>query len=56
MYCIALIFGLANLLVVCRPSTFRSEFHWDAQPDDLKDGDGNLSPLFYEGTIATKTS
>eukprot|EP00588_Corethron_pennatum_P012659 CAMPEP_0194265640 /NCGR_PEP_ID=MMETSP0169-20130528/814_1 /TAXON_ID=218684 /ORGANISM="Corethron pennatum, Strain L29A3" /LENGTH=1665 /DNA_ID=CAMNT_0039006149 /DNA_START=543 /DNA_END=5540 /DNA_ORIENTATION=+ len=56
MYCIALVFGLVNLLIVCRPSTFRSEFHWDAQPNDLKDGDGNLSQLFCEGTIATKTS
>lgn len=56
MYAVALIFGLINLLIVCRPSTFRSEFHWDAQPDDLYLEDGSLAPLFCEGTPATPTS
>merc|ERR1719203_1643796 len=52
----ALTFGLINLLVVCRPSTFRSDFHWDAQPDDLYLEDGSLAPLFCEGTPATPNS
>ena len=30
MYIVAVLFTLANLLVSCRPSTFRPEFHWDA--------------------------
>mmetsp|Transcript_99 Transcript_99/g.175 ORF Transcript_99/g.175 Transcript_99/m.175 type:complete len:1042 (+) Transcript_99:354-3479(+) len=56
MYMMALIFGLVNLLVVCRPSTFSSNFNWDAQPDDLYQPDGSLSPLFCEGTPLTKSS
>lgn len=59
MYAVALIFVFANLLVVCRPSTFRSDYHWDAQPDDLYiEGDKSkgLSPLFCEGTPATPNS
>lgn len=55
-YALALVFGLANLLVVCRPSTFRQEFHWDSQPDDLYQPDGTLSPLFCEGTPLFQTS
>ncbi len=50
MYAIALIFGLANLLVVCRPSTFDPNFHWNAQPDDATRG------LFCEGTPLTPGS
>lgn len=50
MYAVALVILLINLLVACRPSTFDSNFHWDAQPDDLTRG------LFCEGTPATKTS
>ena len=56
MYAVALFFGLVNLLIVCRPSTFRSDFHWDAQPDDLYLEDGSLAPLFCEGTPATPSS
>lgn len=59
MYFVALSFGVINLLVTCRPSTFRPEFHWDAQPDDLYiDGDESkgLAPLFCEGTPATPNS
>jgi len=56
MYAVALCFGLINLLIVCRPSTFRPVFHWDAQPDDLYLEDGSLAPLFCEGTPATPTS
>ena len=59
MYAVALLFLFANLLVSCRPSTFRPDFHWDAQPDDLYiDGDESkgLAPLFCEGTPATPTS
>ena len=56
MYAVALTFGLINLLIVCRPSTFRSDFHWDAQPNDLFLDDGSPAPLFCEGTPATKTS
>ncbi len=56
MYAVALTFGLINLLVVCRPSTFRSDFHWDAQPDDLYLADGSPAPLFCEGTPATRSS
>ena len=56
MYIVALIFGLINLLIVCRPSTFRSDFHWDGQPDDLYLEDGSVAPLFCEGTPATPSS
>ncbi len=58
MYAVALTFGLINLLIVCRPSTFRPDFHWDAQPDDLyvNGVDDQISPLFCEGTPATRTS
>ena len=50
MYTMAMIFGLINLLVVCRPSTFDPDFNWDAQPDD------NTRGFFCEGTPATKSS
>eukprot|EP00956_Cyclotella_meneghiniana_P044032 scaffold298669_cov156-Cyclotella_meneghiniana.AAC.1 len=50
MYAVALVILLINLIVVCRPSTFDPNFHWDSQPDDLTRG------LFCEGTPATKTS
>ena len=59
MYVVALILVLINLLVTCRPSTFRPDFHWDAQPDDLYiDGDESqgTAPLFCEGTPAFPTS
>jgi hypothetical protein len=41
---------------VCRPSTFSKDFHWDAQPHDLHLEDGELAPLFCEGTPATQNS
>jgi len=50
MYTMSMLFGLINLLIVCRPSTFDENFHWDGQPDDKTRG------LFCEGTPATKTS
>lgn len=50
MYTMSLIFGLINLLIVCRPSTFDPDFHWDGQPTDKTRG------FFCEGTPATKTS
>ena len=50
MYAIALIAGLINLLVVCRPSTFDPNFTYNSQPDDLDRG------FFCEGTPATPTS
>ena len=56
MYAMSLIFGLMNLLVVCRPSTFDPNFHWNGQPTDLYQPDGTLSPLFCEGTPAFKQS
>ena len=59
MYLVALVFLFANLLVACRPSTFRSKFHYDAQPDDLYiDGvkENGYGPLFCEGTPATPNS
>ena len=56
MYAVALLFGLINLLIVCRPSTFRSDFHWDGQPDDLYLEDGSIAPLFCEGAPATPNS
>jgi hypothetical protein len=56
MYIMALLFGLINLLVVCRPSTFRTNFHWDGQPDDLYLEDGSVAPLFCEGIPATPKS
>lgn len=53
-YAMSLVFGLANLLVVCRPSTFKRDFHWDGQPYDLYQPDGTLSPLFCEGEFCFK--
>jgi len=50
MYIAAIIFGLANLLVVCRPSTFDPNFTYSSRPDDLERG------FFCEGTPATPTS
>ena len=53
MYAIALAIGFMNLIYSCRPSTFRAEFNWDSQPDDLyvdSDPSKGLSPLFCEGT------
>jgi hypothetical protein len=50
MYIIALILGLVNLIVVCRPSTFDPDFHWDSQPND------NARGFFCEGTPATRSS
>jgi len=56
MYALALLFGLINLLVVCRPSTFSKNFHWDGQPNDLYLEDGSVAPYFCEGTPATPNS
>ena len=59
MYLVALLFVFINLFVACRPSTFRSTFHWDSQPDDLfVDGEevNGYSELFCEGTPATPNS
>lgn len=56
MYAAALIFGLINLLIVCRPSTFSPNFHWDAQPNDKYLESGELAPLFCEGTPLTPNS
>jgi len=50
MYAMALLFGLINLVIVCRPSTFSKNFHWDSQPYDLKNDDGTTADLFCEGT------
>ena len=50
MYALALIAGLINLLIVCRPSTFDPNFTYDSKEDDLTRG------FFCEGTPATKTS
>lgn len=50
MYSFAMLFGLVNLLMVCRPATFDPNFHWDGQPDDKSRG------FFCEGTPATKTN
>lgn len=59
MYTVALIFVFVNTLVTCRPSTFRPEFHWNAQPDDLyiegKEENG-VGPFFCEGTPLTPKS
>lgn len=59
MYLVALIFVFINLLVACRPTTFRSTFHWDSQPNDLFiDGkeENGYGSLFCEGTPATPNS
>ena len=62
LYLLALVFAVGNLLVSCRPSTFRSTFHWDSQIDDLysfPDGENRtetLTPLFCEGTPAIRGS
>lgn len=50
MYFIAVVVVFINLLIVCRPSTFSSDFHWGSQPDDLYDEDGEYQDLFCEGT------
>ena len=50
MYAICLVFAFINLLVVCRPSTFDPNFHWNAQPDDRTRG------RFCEGTPVTPNS
>mmetsp|Transcript_28088 Transcript_28088/g.42490 ORF Transcript_28088/g.42490 Transcript_28088/m.42490 type:complete len:325 (-) Transcript_28088:1039-2013(-) len=59
MYFVALVFLLGNLLVSCRPSTFRPQFHWTSQPDDLYvggDESNGYSPFFCEGTPLTPDS
>jgi len=59
MYIVALIFVFVNLLVSCRPSTFRNTFHWDNQPNDLfidADEKNGYTDLFCEGTPATPQS
>jgi hypothetical protein len=56
VYLIAVVLAIANLLVVCRPSTFRNTFHWGAQPYDLLNSNGDVAPLFCEGTPAIPTS
>ena len=55
-YLIAVILGLVNLLITCRPSTFSKNFHWGAQPEDLLTGDGDMAPLFCEGTPVIPSS
>lgn len=56
MYLCAVIFGLINLIVVCRPVTFQETFHWGAQPYDLVQQNGDSTPLFCEGTPAIPSS
>ena len=43
MYLLSLLFGLINVLVVCRPSTFSSEFSWQPHPDTLMLSSGKLA-------------
>ena len=52
LYFLAVFFGLVNLLVSCRPSTFREDFSWHAKPDDLfsLNDPEERSDLFCEGT------
>ena len=50
MYAVALFFGLINLLVVCRPSTFDQNFTYSSRPLDLDRG------FFCEGTPLTPSS
>ena len=45
IYLAALVLGLINLLIVCRPSTFRPDSHWDSQPDDLLLDSGEMAPF-----------
>jgi hypothetical protein len=56
MYFLALIFGLVNLLINCRPSTFRDTFHWVAQPYDLLNENGENAESFCEGAPAMPNS
>lgn len=59
MYIVALIFSLINILIVCRPSTFNTDFSWHSKPDDLYiDGDEakGVSDLFCEGAPMTPNS
>ncbi|MRV72593.1 AMP-binding protein [Duganella sp. FT92W] len=49
LYAVALLFGLANLLVDCQPSTFSAVFHWNGQP-------GDASHAFCEGTPLVQDS
>jgi len=52
LYFLAVLFGLANLLVSCRPSTFRDDFTWHSKPDDLFSTTdlGQRTEPFCEGT------
>ena len=43
LYLLSLLFGLINVLVVCRPSTFSSEFSWQPHPDTLMLSSGKLA-------------
>ena len=48
LYFLAIICGLANLLVSCRPSSFRTNFTFHAKENDLYEF-GDRSGLFCEG-------
>lgn len=58
LYFVAVLFGLANLLVVCRPSTFKENFTWHSKPDDLflDTAQEQKAELFCEGTAVFPTS
>lgn len=49
LYALAIIIGLAHLLMSCQPSTFSSVFHWGGQP-------GSMSRMFCEGTPLVQDS
>ena len=43
LYLLSLLLGLINVLVVCRPSTFSSEFSWQPHNDTLTLANGKLA-------------
>lgn len=55
LYALAIFFGIVNLIVSCRPSTFRDSFSWHADVDDrfqkIEEND-----FFCEGTPGTPHS
>ena len=56
IYLVSLLFLLINLVIRCNPTTFDSNFHWNAQPDDATRATFcEPSPLIasYWGTLAS---
>ena len=54
LYFAALVFGLGNLMVACRPSTFKKTFHWSTL--ELDESLNSDDSLFCEGAPAIQGS